>query len=39
VAGADHYGVVLAHRNTSRAALCPGAPVTSPPGWLPAPHR
>ena len=23
----------------ARAALCPGAPVTSPPGWVPAPHR
>jgi len=22
----------------SRAALCPGAPVTPPPGWVPAPH-
>jgi hypothetical protein len=23
----------------TRAALCPGAPVTPPPGWVPAPHR
>ena len=22
----------------SRAALCPGAPVTPPPGWVEAPH-
>src|SRR5579863_4083367 len=22
----------------SRAALCPGAPLTPPPGWVPAPH-
>ena len=25
--------------STTWAALCPGAPVTSPPGWPPAPHR
>ena len=25
--------------NTTWAALCPGAPVTSPPGCVPAPHR
>ena len=25
-------------RSTSRAALWPGAPVTPPPGWVPAPH-
>jgi hypothetical protein len=25
-------------RKTSRAALCPGAPVTPPPGWVPAPQ-
>jgi hypothetical protein len=24
---------------TRRAALCPGAPVTPPPGWVPEPHR
>lgn len=23
----------------TREALCPGAPVTPPPGWVPAPHR
>ena len=26
-------------RSTSRAQLWPGAPVTPPPGWAPAPHR
>jgi hypothetical protein len=26
-------------RSTSRAQLCPGAPVTPPPGCAPAPHR
>ena len=25
--------------STTWAALCPGAPVTSPPGCVPAPHR
>ena len=25
--------------STAWAALWPGAPVTSPPGWVPAPHR
>ena len=25
--------------STARAALCPGAPVTPPPGCAPAPHR
>jgi hypothetical protein len=25
-------------RSTSRAALCPGAPVTPPPGCVPDPH-
>ena len=39
VAGADDDGVVGGHCSISRAALCPGAPVRSPPGWLPAPHR
>jgi hypothetical protein len=29
----------LKSRKISRAALCPGAPVTPPPGWLPAPHK
>ena len=25
--------------STAAAALCPGAPVTPPPGWAPEPHR
>jgi hypothetical protein len=37
------YGDVSRHCDQSArmacAALCPGAPVTSPPGWVPAPHR
>jgi hypothetical protein len=42
VAGADHDRIVVAHdrlRRIARAALRPGLPVRSPPGWLPAPHR
>jgi len=29
----------LKSRTISRAALCPGSPVTPPPGCAPAPHR
>ena len=44
VPGADHDGVAAVHLAAPRprmacAALCPGAPVRSPPGWQPAPHR
>ena len=31
--------VLYASLRISRAALCPGRPVTPPPGCVPAPHR
>ena len=35
----DYDNRCFASRSTSRAALRPLAPVTPPPGWVPAPHR
>ena len=32
------YSLFPKSRSTSRAQLCPGAPVTPPPGWVPDPH-
>ncbi len=37
-AGPAHAKRLRTSRSTSRAALCPGAPVTPPPGWVPAPQ-
>jgi hypothetical protein len=40
--GEERFGdayCLLRSEMTRRAALCPGAPVTPPPGWAPDPHR